>query len=198
MKKSITIIAFAFALVVWQGCGSKSNETNMDTPAEGVSAETSVDAQAEGKKEIALAKRDKIEKAKEEKAEQRRQAAIEKAKASLSYKDASGRIVYNKAEIDPSYTGGNKAMKKYLKDNIKYPQVAQDNGIEGTVFVDFVVDEKGNVTDVTAADFIGDDDQTLKEESMRVVKSMPEWVAGKQHGKTVSSAFSIPITFQLN
>jgi len=193
MRTSINIIAFAFALVVWQACGPKSNEATADMKTETATAEK----EAEMKKENAQAKWAKIEQARIEKAEQRRLAAIEKAKATPSYKDANGKIIYYKTEVDPTFPGGDNAMMKYLNDNISYPQRAQDNGIEGTVFVDFVVDEKGNVTQVNAADFVGDQDQSLMDESMRVVKSMPVWVAGKQNGKTVATAYSLPVTFRL-
>ncbi len=189
MKTSLKIFVFACALVVWQGCGSKSNETTDDTSVAEVSAET--------QEENSIAKQARLEKERADRAEQRRLAAIEKAKASPSYTDAMGKLIYNKAEIDPAYPGGNAAMMKYLNDNISYPKAARDNGIEGTMFVDFVVDENGNVTDVTVLDFVGDEDRALKDEAIRLVKSMPKWLAGTQHGKTVSATFSIPITFQL-
>jgi protein TonB len=90
-------------------------------------------------------------------------------------------------------------MSKYLRSNLKYPETARDKGIEGTVFVDFVVDEKGNVREVVASDVVGENvDQALKDESVRVVSAMPTWVAGQQHGKSVDASFSIPITFQLS
>ncbi len=194
MRTTIKIIAFAFALVVWQACGSKSNENESAMQYETTSAEKETD----GKKESARTKWAKIDQARIEKTEQRRLEAIEKAKANPSYKDATGKTIYYRSEIDPSFSGGDEAMMKYLNDNIVYPQQAQDNGIEGTVFVDFIVDEKGAVRQVNATDFVGDEDQNLKEESIRVVKSMPTWVAGKQHGKAVSVAYSLPVTFRLS
>ncbi len=189
MKTSLKIFAFTCALIIWQGCGSKSNETNQDVQAEELLAKTN--------EENDIAKRTSLERERNERAEQRRIAAIEKAKASASYTDASGKLIYNKAEIDPAFAGGNAAMMKYLNDNVIYPKDAQNKGVEGTVFVDFVVDENGNVTNVEAVDFVGDEDQALKDEAIRVVQSMPKWLAGTQHGKTVSATFSIPITFQL-
>jgi len=122
-----------------------------------------------------------------------------KGKTTPTYKDKSGKIVYNKAEVDPSFTGGNNEMKKYLRDNLNYPKQAEDDGIEGTVFVDFVVDDRGSVREVTASDVVGEDvDLMLKNEAVRVVASMPAWVPGTQRGKAVDTRFSIPITFQLN
>ncbi len=190
MKTSLKIFVFAFALVVWQGCGSKSNENTQDAQAEIVTAET--------KEANTIAKRTRIEKERTERAEQRRIAAMERANASPSFTNAMGKVIYIKAEIDPAYPGGDAAMMKYLNDNINYPMSARDEGMEGTVFIDFVVDENGNVIDVTAVDFVGDENQALKDEAIRLVKSMPKWLAGTQHGKAVSSTFSIPITFQLS
>jgi TonB family protein len=89
-------------------------------------------------------------------------------------------------------------LRKYLKENLKYPAEARTKGIEGTVFVDFVIDEKGNVREVVATDVVGENvDLSLKEESVRVVASMPGWKAGLQHGKAVDASFSIPITFEI-
>lgn len=71
-------------------------------------------------------------------------------------------------------------------------------GYEGTVFVDFVVDEKGRVREVVASDVVGEDVAiSFKEESVRVVAAMQGWNAGRQNGKPVDTSFSIPITFQL-
>ena len=97
-----------------------------------------------------------IAKARAEKEAQRKLAIAEKAKASPTYKDADGNVVYYKAEIDPSYTGGFDELAKYLKENLKYPEAARQAGYEGTVFVDFVIDAKGRVREVVASDVIGE------------------------------------------
>lgn len=201
MKKSFQLLLLVSTIAIWQSCGTKTTdnttgttETTTDTlvmTTDEVSAEMN-------KNEVAAAKRDAIEKASVEKAEQRRLAMIELAKTSPTFKDASGKVVYNKAEIDPSFVGGDKEMRKYLRANLKYPEVAQDNAIEGTVFVDFIVDQNGNVREVIASDVVGElVDLTLQEEAVRVVSSMPKWVPGSQGGKPVGTQFSIPITFQL-
>lgn len=154
---------------------------------------------ADLKRDSVVAKRAAIEKARAAKQEERMLAVAQKAKSSLTFKDASGKIVYNKAEVDPSFRGGEKALMTYLRDNLRYPKAAEDKGIEGTVFVNFIVDEKGFVREVMASDVIGDDaDQLLTNEAVRVVTSMPAWVAGRQHGKDVDVNFSIPITFELS
>ena len=197
MKKSLHVVVLLCAFGALQSCGPKTSE-NTGTLDSAATAADDVSASIENTEEVA-AKRAQIEKAREEKSEQRALAVAEKAKANLTYKDASGKTVYNKAEIDPSFTGGEKEMKKYLRDNLKYPEAARDNGVEGTVFVDFVVDEAGKVREVVASDVVGENvDQALKDESVRVVAAMPTWVAGQQHGKSVDASFSIPITFELN
>lgn len=194
VKKSMLLFASLCFVMVLQNCKPKTDETT--TTSIDSSAIISADVT---KNEEAIARRERIQAARVEKEEQRRLAAIEKAKASPTYKDASGKTVYHKAEIDPSFVGGNDAMRDYLHDNLKYPEQALAKGIEGTVFVDFIVDEKGAVREVVATDVVGDDiDQTLKDEAVRVVSSMPAWIAGKQHGKAVDTNFSIPISFQLD
>lgn len=180
-----------------QSCGSKSSEDSSTLDSTTTDAKN-VPGEMVAAEDVAV-KRVRIEKERVEKAEQRALAVAEKAKANLTYKDASGRTVYNKAEIDPAFTGGEKEMRKYLRENLKYPEAARDKGVEGTVFVEFVVDEKGNVREVVASDVVGEDvDQALKDESVRVVTAMPKWVAGRQRGKTVDASFSIPITFELS
>jgi len=202
MKKNFQLLLLVSIVVIWQSCGTKTTdnttgttETTTDTlvmTTDEVSAETN-------KNEVGAAKREAIEKASVEKAEQRRLAIIELAKTSPTFKDASGKVVYNKAEIDPSFVGGDQEMKKYLRANLKYPEAAQDNGVEGTVFVDFIVDQSGNVREVIASDVVGElVELTLQEEAVRVVSSMPKWIPGSQGGKPVGTQFSIPITFQLS
>jgi len=190
MKKHISILALVLSFAVFQGCGSKT-ETNDQEKAEAELVKTN-------NAELVSAKKEKLAKERAEKAEQRSQAILAKAKLSASYKDALGKLVYYKAEVDPSYTGGQNELAKFLRDNLKYPQEAKDNNIEGTVFVDFVINENGKVRDVVASDVVGEDvDLSLKEEAVRVVAAMPGWKAGTQHGKPVDASFSIPITFEL-
>lgn len=94
----------------------------------------------------------------------------------------------------PSFVGGDEARNKFLNDNIKYPQQASENGIQGTVYVSFVVDSKGNVTDVKVVRGIGGG---CDEEAIRVVRMMPPWHPGKQNGKQVRVLFNMPIYFKL-
>ena len=87
---------------------------------------------------------------------------------------------------------------KYLNDNIVFPKDAEEKGLEGTVYVDFVIAASGSVREVTVTDAVGEDvDQSFRDEAVRVVTSMPKWTAGRQNGKAVDVNFSLPITFHL-
>ncbi|MFA5971091.1 MAG: energy transducer TonB [Lentimicrobiaceae bacterium] len=102
--------------------------------------------------------------------------------------------IFTIVEEMPSYPGGEAERNKFLADNIVYPQQATENGIQGTVYVSFVVDSKGNVTDVKILRGIGGG---CDEEALRVVKMMPKWHPGKQNGKQVRVLFNMPIYFKL-
>jgi TonB family protein len=191
MKSNFALVILLSSLVVLQGCGSKSTETENTSFA--------ADSTAAQKEDEIAARKATLIRAKALKAEERNLAAAERFKLSATYKDANGIVVYNKAEVDPSYQGGMDAMTQYLNDNLKYPEEARKNGVEGTVFVDFVVNEKGKVREVIATDVVGEDvNLSLKEEAVRVVASMPGWIAGLQRGTPVDVAFSVPITFEIN
>jgi protein TonB len=94
----------------------------------------------------------------------------------------------------PSFPGGEGQLVKYLSDNIKYPAIARENNITGTVFVTFVVGPDGSVKDVKVLRGIGGG---CDEEAKRVVMAMPKWKAGKQRGKSVSVQYNLPIRFTL-
>jgi TonB family protein len=194
MKTIFRMFIVLLSAAVWLGCESKATEAKY-----AAIDKAAVDASDVKKAEARAEKKARLQKANEEKAIARELALQERIKASLTFKDAEGRIVYNKAEVDPSFSGGTDEMRKYLKDNLKYPEGAKEKGFEGTVFVDFVVDEKGRVREVVASDAVGEDvDFSLKEESVRVVAAMPLWKPGTQHGKAVDTSFSIPITFEID
>lgn len=102
--------------------------------------------------------------------------------------------IFTIVEDMPSFPGGEEALFKYLGQNIKYPQIAKEAGITGRVFVNFVIDKQGNVTDVKVLRGIGGG---CDEEAVRVVKNMPKWSAGKQRGKPVKVSYNLPIKFSL-
>ena len=102
--------------------------------------------------------------------------------------------IFTVVEEAPSYPGGDEARIKFLQENIKYPQMARESGIAGTVYVTFVVERDGNVTDVKVMRGIGGG---CDEEAIRVIKAMPKWNPGKQRGKPVRVQFNMPIKFTL-
>lgn len=100
------------------------------------------------------------------------------------------------AEQMPEFPGGNEEMYKFLSKNIQYPQVARENGQDGKVVLTFVVGTDGKISSIEQVGRrLG---WGLDEEAVRVVKSMPPWIPGKQNGKTVTVKFTLPIRFQLN
>lgn len=103
--------------------------------------------------------------------------------------------IFTVVEEMPTFPGGDESRIKFLTENIKYPQMAKESGIQGTVYVTFVIDERGRVADVKVLRGIGGG---CDEEAIRVVKMMPPWNAGKQSGKPVRVQFNMPIKFTLN
>lgn len=95
----------------------------------------------------------------------------------------------------PEFPGGEAALRKYIADKIKYPPIAQDMGIQGKVYVTFIVDKNGNVTNATIARGV---DASLDKEALRVINSLPRWTPGKQRGSAVSVSYTVPISFTLN
>lgn len=103
--------------------------------------------------------------------------------------------VYDFVEQDPSFPGGNDALRDYLRKNLKYPTIAQENGMQGTVRVQFVVTKSGTISNVKVLKSAGD--RSLDEEAVRVIKGMPKWIPGKQNGASVSSKFTLPVVFKM-
>ncbi len=104
--------------------------------------------------------------------------------------------IYNRAEIKPTFPGGEAALAKFIQNNINYPEQALDEGVEGRVEVMFAVDENGKVyTPVVKGSRAG---YGLDEEATRVVSKMPTWNPGQIKGKNVKSYYTLPITFQIN
>ena len=102
--------------------------------------------------------------------------------------------VFTIVEEMPSYPGGEAKMYEYLGKNIKYPQIARESGIQGRVFVNYVVEPDGSVSNVKVLRGIGGG---CDEEAMRVVKAMPKWKPGKQRGKAVRVSYTLPVVFKL-
>ena len=102
--------------------------------------------------------------------------------------------IFTIVEEQPGFPGGEAALMEYLGKNISYPQLARESNIQGTVYVTFVVEPNGSVSNVKTLKGIGGG---CDEEAIRVVKNMPPWKAGKQRGKPVRVQFNLPIKFIL-
>ena len=102
--------------------------------------------------------------------------------------------IYDYVEQMPSYPGGAGALNAYLSNNIHYPAIAEEEGIQGRVVVSFIVEKNGAISGVCVVRSI---DPTLDREAVRVVKAMPRWIPGRQNGENVRVKFTIPITFRL-
>jgi len=98
-------------------------------------------------------------------------------------------------EQNPEYIGGDEARLNFLRNNIKYPQAAREVGIQGTVYVGFVVEKDGSVTQIKILRGIGGG---CDEEAIRVTQLMPKWKPGKQRGKEVRVSYNMPIKFTLH
>ena len=97
-------------------------------------------------------------------------------------------------EQQPEFPGGMSALMKFLGDNIKYPVIAQENGIQGRVITNFVVERDGSITDVNV---VRGQDPSLDKEAVRVIQTMPRWKPGQQRGKAVRVRFTLPVVFRL-
>lgn len=104
-------------------------------------------------------------------------------------------MVFDVVEVMPQYPGGQIAMLKYIMENIKYPEQAMKEGIQGRVTVRFIVEKDGSISDVRPVLSVH---PLLDKEAVRVVKSMPKWSPGKQNGKPVRVRFNVPVMFKLN
>lgn len=98
-------------------------------------------------------------------------------------------------EEDPRFPNGDAARTQYLKNNVKYPAMARERGVEGIVYVGFIVEPDGSVTNVRVLRGIGGG---CDEEALRVVRNMPKWEPGKQRGRPVRVQLTLPIQFTLN
>ena len=103
--------------------------------------------------------------------------------------------VFDVVEQMPSFPGGQAALMNYLNSNIKYPVIAEENGIQGRVVVQFVVGKDGSISNVHVVKSV---DPSLDKEAVRVVKNMPRWIPGKQNGQSVTVRYTLPVTFRLS
>ena len=103
--------------------------------------------------------------------------------------------VFMVVENMPEFPGGDLGLMKYIQKNVKYPPIAKEYNITGKVYISFVVDKSGSVTNVKVVRGV---DKNLDAEAVRVIKSLPKYKPGKQRGKAVRVMFTVPINFTLN
>lgn len=108
--------------------------------------------------------------------------------------EAEEETIFTVVEESASFPGGMQELYKYVGSNLVYPQQARETGTQGKVFITFVVEKDGSLTDVKVLRDIG---SGCGEEAVRVVKSMPKWKPAKQRGKAVRMQFNLPISFTL-
>ena len=102
--------------------------------------------------------------------------------------------IFEVVEQPASFPGGDSAMMKWLNENIRYPVIAQENGIQGRVIIQFVVARDGSIDDIKVVRGV---DPSLDREAIRLVGEMPKWIPGKQGGTAVKVRFTLPIVFKL-
>jgi TonB family protein len=122
------------------------------------------------------------------------QHPVTAADASEDYSMINGERVYMKTDHMPEFLGGNDAMFSYLQSNIKYPDVAKANKVEGRVFISFTIGRDGTVKNVVLLKGIG---SGCDEEALRVANAMPKWTPGQKDGRPVAVQYSLPINFTL-
>ena len=112
----------------------------------------------------------------------------------MSKEGANGNKPFDVVEQMPQFPGGPAALMEFLSKNVKYPQEAYKNGIQGRVIVTFVINKDGSISDAKVVKSV---DPQLDEEALRVVHSMPNWIPGRQNGEPVNVKYTVPITFKL-
>jgi protein TonB len=106
----------------------------------------------------------------------------------------NGDQIYTFVEQAPEFPGGQQELMKYIAKNIRYPESARRMGVEGTVYISFVINKEGKVSDIQVMKGISKD---CDEEATRVIGTLPDWKPGKQNGMPVLVRFSLPIRFKL-
>ncbi|GAB6394792.1 MAG: protein TonB [Bacteroidales bacterium] len=122
------------------------------------------------------------------------QTYVAPAAAAQEEEEESAQPIFTIVEEMPKFPGGDGELLKFLSSSIKYPVIAQENGIQGRVICAFVVNRDGSVVD---AEVVRGVDPSLDKEALRVVNTMPKWTPGKQRGKPVRVKYTVPITFRL-
>jgi len=123
-----------------------------------------------------------------------KEVAISAPVTSAPIQEEEDQVVFQVVEKMPTFPGGDAALFKFLGDNVKYPVIAQENGVQGRVICQFVVNKDGSIVDVEVVRSV---DPSLDKEAIRVIKSMPKWSPGQQRGKPVRVKYTLPVNFKL-
>ncbi|MBO4607484.1 MAG: energy transducer TonB [Prevotella sp.] len=125
-----------------------------------------------------------------------REAVVEAAPVEVKeeVKQEVTQKIFDVVEQQPQFPGGQSALLSWLSQNIHYPPVAEENGIQGRVVVSFVVEPDGSISNVQVVRGV---DPSLDKEAVRVTKAMPKWQPGKQNGQAVRVKYNLPVTFKL-
>ncbi len=158
-----------------------------------VKEENQVKAMDELDKNTAVGTKDQ-EGTKDRTVEAAREAVVEKVEVKEEPKVEVAQKIFDVVEQQPSFPGGNAALMQWLGQNIHYPAVAEENGIQGRVVVSFVVEPDGSISNVQVVRGV---DPSLDKEAVRVCKQMPKWNPGKQNGQAVRVKYNLPVQFKL-
>lgn len=109
----------------------------------------------------------------------------------------SGEVVYDIVDEGAEYPGGMGALKKYMSENLKYPETSKEKFIEGRCFLQFYILKDGSISNVKIKKGVTDCPE-CDVEAIRMVKSMPKWIPAKINGQVVNSTYNLPVTFKLN
>jgi len=123
-----------------------------------------------------------------------KETKVEIAQIVTEEKEKVEEEIFVVVENMPEFPGGELALRKFIASAIKYPTIAQENGIQGKVFVNFVVDRDGSISNAKIARGV---DPSIDKEALRVVNTLPKWKPGMQRGKAVRVSYTVPISFQL-
>ena len=126
--------------------------------------------------------------------QQEAQTAVYTPPAVVEEEEESAQQIFTVVEEMPKFPGGQAALMQYLAKNIKYPTIAQENGTQGRVIVQFVVNRDGSIVDAKVVRSV---DPYLDKEALRVINTMPKWKPGMQRGKPVRVKFTVPVMFRL-
>ena len=124
----------------------------------------------------------------------KKEASPQKAKnKKVDVVEVYGEICENPDQM-PTFPGGQEALFNFLIKNVRYPPIAERKGIQGRVFVSFIITKEGIVTNVNIAKSV---DPSLNKEALRVIRMLPDWTPGRKDGKVVNVKFTVPVSFNL-